>query len=511
MKRGFLILLSVLLVLSLLSGCAPQTPYVPTGDGLGEQGDPQPGPAPEQTKQVLSLVYAPDKTLNPYTCADYTNRALFSLLYQGLFAVDRNYEASGILCRSFWVSRDLRTYIFYPENARFSDGTVLTAADVAASLEAARTGPVYSGRLHNVERVSLTDDGGVCVELATPYENLPLLLDIPILKASQVAAEFPAGTGPYALEQGATGRFLRLRQDWWCKADLPVSAEKIPLVTAISAKDIRDKFELGGAGVVCANPGADSYVDFRSDHELWDCESGIFLYLGCRAKSSVFSSEAVRQALTHAIDRDVLVREYYRTFAQAATLPASPSSPWYNRALADRYGYDPELFQAALQAEGMEGKSVVLLVNKADGRRTKVAQAVAQMLEACSLQVTVRAVSGADYTKALRNGNYDLHLGQTMLSPNMDLSAFFDSEGVLNYGGMSDAGVFALCQDALANSGNYAALHQAVLEDAMLCPVAFLSYAVYAQPDLVADFAPARDCIFYYTLGKNLESMMTKE
>lgn len=511
MKQGFIIFISALLALSLLGGCGPQTPYVPTGDGLGDQGDPQPGPAPEQTEQTLSLVYDPDKTLNPYTCADYTNRALFSLLYQGLFTVNQAYEVSGMLCRGFWVSRDLRTYIFYPENARFSDGTVLTAADVTASLEAARTGPVYSGRLHNVERISLTGDGGVCVELATPYENLPLLLDIPILKASQVTAEFPVGTGPYALEQGAAGRFLRLRQDWWCKAALPVSAEKIPLVTAVSAKDIRDKFELGGVGVVCAHPGADSYVDFRSDNELWDCESGIFLYLGCRAKSSVFSSEAVRQALTHAIDRDVLVRQHYRTFAQAATLPASPDSPFYSQALAGSYGFDAERFRAALKAEDMEGKSVVLLVNKADGRRTKVAQAIAQMLEDCSLKVTVRSVSGEDYTKALRNGNYDLHLGQTMLSPNMDLSAFFDSEGALNYGGMSDAGIFALCQDALSNSGNYTALHQAVLEDAMLCPVAFLSYAVYTQPDLVADFAPARDCIFYYTLGKNLDEIRTRE
>lgn len=511
MKRIAIMFLSALLVLSLLCACGSQEPYVPTGNGLGDQGATQPSVDTDQTVQSLSLVYHPEKTLNPYTCADYTNRALFSLIYQGLFTVDQEYKASPVLCRSFWVSQDLRTYIFYPESARFPDGTALTAADVAASLEAARLSPVYSGRLHNVQRITRTVDGGVQVELATPYENLPLLLDIPILKETQVESDFPAGTGPYILEHGAAGRFLRLRQDWWCKAKLPISVQRISLVSAPSAKDIRDQFELGSVGVVCANPGSDSYVDFRSSSQLWDCESGIFLYLGCRAKSSVFKNEAVRQALTHAIDRHTLVREYYRTFAQAATLPASPGSPWYSQALADQYGFDAQLFRAAVQEAGLEGKTIYLLVNKADGRRTKVAQAIAGMLEECGLAVTVRAYSGTEYTKALKNGNYDLHLGQTMLSPNMDLSAFFGSEGTLNYGGMSDSDIFDLCQDALANSGNYTGLHQAVMEDAMLCPVAFLSYAVYVQPGLADDLTPARDCIFYYDLGKSLSDIRTKE
>lgn len=511
MKKNSFIFISVLLIAALLCGCGIREPYIPTGNGLGDHGGTRPTVPPEKGEQNLSLVYHPAKTLNPYTCADYTNRAVFSLIYQGLFVVDKDYQVSPMLCRSFWVSQDWKTYIFYPENATFSDGTTLTAGDVAASLEAARNGAVYRGRLSNVRTIEVTQDGGVRVELSTPYENLPLLLDIPILKASQVRGDFPAGTGPYALEHGAAGRFLRLRQDWWCKASLPVSAEKIPLVTANTAKDIRDKFELGGVGVVCANPGADSYVDFRGDHELWDCESGIFLYLGCRAKSNVFSNETVRQALTHAIDRAMLVRDYYRTFAQAATLPASPNSPYYNGALAERYEFDAERLREALKAGGLEEKSIVLLVNKADGRRIKVAQAIAEMLEGFSLKVTVRAVSGEDYTKALKNGNYDLHLGQTMLPPNMDLSAFFSSEGTLNYGGMSDAGIYALCQDALADGGNYAALHQAVMEDAMLCPVAFLSYAVYVQPDLVDDFAPARDCVFYYDLGEIIEDIRTME
>ena len=503
-------ILVVFLALLLLCGCTEPSAYIPTGDALDEQWATRPIEQTQQ-KQDFSLVYNPAKTFNPYTCTDQNNRMIFSLLYQSLFTVNAGYRVEPQLCKAYKVSGDRKSYVFYVHEAKFSDGAVLTAADVAASLEAARTNPVYSGRLYNVETISLTDDGGVQVNLLTPHENLPLLLDIPILRASQVLAEFPVGTGPYALESGTAGRWLRLRRDWWCEVNLPISADKIPLVTALNAKTIRDKFELGDVGVVCADPSADTYVDFRCDHELWDCENGIFLYIGCRAKSGVFSNDLVRQALTHAIDRSLLVQEYYRTFAQAVTLPAAADSPYYNKALAERYGYDAALFRQALISQDMLGKNIVILVNSADGRRTRVAQAIAQMIDDCGLKVTVMAVTGTSYTNALKNGQYDLHLGQTMLSPNMDLSAFYSSSGALNFGGMSDGDIYSLCQDALANSGNFTALHQAVMEDAMLCPVAFLSYAVYVQPGLVEDFSPARDNVFYYSMGKTLEEIKIKE
>lgn len=509
MKR----LILILLVALLLTGCAEESVYVPTGNGMADIVTTSIGAeeTPQQP-QSLSLAYDPDKTLNPYSCSGYTNRLLFSLLYQSLFTVDSDYQVEPQLCSRYSLSQDMKTYIFYPEeDATFSSGRVLTAADVVASLEAARQSTVYKGRLTQVESITATADGGVQVRLSTAYENFPLLLDIPIVPAEQVDAAYPDGTGPYALVNVGTGLQLWLQEDWWCSAQISLNADIIPLVEAQTASDIRDVYERGNVGVVCTNPASDTYVDFRSNYELWECENGVFVYLGCRAKSSVFSNENVRQALTHAIDRTTLVHEYYRTFGTAATLPASPNSPYYNKSLAAQYGFDAEKFRSVLKQEGLAGSKIVLLVNQDDGRRVKVAQAIAQMLTDCSLEVTVSALSGTAYTKALDQGSYDLHLGQTMLSANMDLSAFFDKTGALNFCGMEDSAIASLCKDALANSGNYDTLHKAVMTDGMLCPVAFLSYAVYAHPDLLEDLSPARDNIFYYSLGKTMSDALITE
>ncbi len=500
--KGKLALLLALTVL-ILSGCnTPEAPYVPTGDGLFDPSATTPSTAPQGPEQQLSLVYNPDVGLNPYTVSDLNNRTLFPLIYQGLFTVDREYEVSPVLCQSYTVSKDMKTYTFYLEEATFSDGSPLTPEDAAASLRQAKQEKIYQGRFRNVTGISVTEDGALQLTLSTPYENLPILLDVPIVKASDVALDTPMGTGAYSLAFGLESAGLLRQEDWWCQSDLLVTASYIPLTEASSPKEVRDAFEYGSAGLVCADPGSDTYVDYRGDHEVWECENGIFLYLACNESSPVFSNLQVRQALTHAIDRDTLVEDYYRGFAASAALPASPDWPHYSSSLAAKYDYDALAFLQALEDNRLQDSTVTLLVNKGDSRRVRAARAIAQMLKECGLKVITSELAGTAYKNALKQGKYDLHLGQTILSPNMDLSAFYDPKGALSYGGLSDAAILALCREALANAGNYYGLHQAVMEDAMLCPILFRSYAVYATRGLLSDIQPARDQVFYYQILK---------
>ena len=116
MKRLIAGFLCVVLTVGILSGCGKQnTAHVPTGDGLTWDED-YTGPVythPEEEKeQSLTLTYYPQITLNPYACTDFTNRTLFSLLYQSLFSVDRNYNVDPMLCKNYLISEDMRTYTF---------------------------------------------------------------------------------------------------------------------------------------------------------------------------------------------------------------------------------------------------------------------------------------------------------------------------------------------------------------------------------------------------------------
>ena len=507
--------IALLLVLTLLlTACASGQAYIPTGDGLADVTRPSEAPtepaltAPgglHTAESGFTLAYNPKADFNPYNCTDINNRMLFSLLYQSLFVTDSTYHVEPQLCQSFTVDEDLTTYIFTLEPATFSDGTELTALDVVESLKTAAETDYYEGRFEHILKISEEEGNRVKITTDTPMENLPLLLDIPIVRYGQSGEERPQGTGPYVLASGNGGPELRRRDNWWCDVQVPLKAPTIQLFAGENPTKIRDEFEFGNLGVATADPGASSYAAYRCDYELWDAESGIFLYLGCNIRSKVFSQSQVRVALSYAIDRTALLSGCYNGFGTVAVLPASPESPFYDQRLARQVEYDPDSFRQALTEANLVGQSIRLLVNKTDSVRLQTARKLAQMISECGLNVEVVECNYTDYRAVLRDGNFDLYLGQTKLSPNMDLTEFFKEGGTLSWGGMANANCLSMCEEALENSGNYYNLHQMVLRNGQLVPILFRSYAVYADRGLADGMEPSRDNVFYYSMGKSLE------
>ena len=84
-------LLGMILVLALvfsMAACSRGGEYVPTGDALApEEGGSTPVTRPTDGEQMqdLTLTYYAEESMNPILSTNYTNRALFSLLYQSLF------------------------------------------------------------------------------------------------------------------------------------------------------------------------------------------------------------------------------------------------------------------------------------------------------------------------------------------------------------------------------------------------------------------------------------------
>lgn len=509
MKRILCLILAMGLLAGLFSGCGIDPGVTtPTGDAIVLEGqDPNSiGPQEEVVIQEFSLCYYADRSMNPLTSNDFTNRTLFSLMYQGLFAVDSNYEVTPILCKQWQVSANNKSWTFYLENATFSDGTRITVEDVYATYQAAMKSNYYKGRFTHVYEIVEGEDNSIIFNLYNPFENLPLLLDIPILKASQIDSENPLGTGPYRLVETVSGICLQPVDSWWCEAELAVNATSIPLVAAETPSEIRDYFEFSDVGLVCTDPGTASYADYRCDYELWDCDNGVILYLGCNLlDSDFFKNSGIRSALTYAIDRQQIVDDIYRGLALSSTLCTSPRSPYYSETLASQYEYDSIRFIEALSDYGLVMNNATLLVNSDDSMRLWTARAIAEMLTVCGLPTEVDEQDTSGYQRKLKRGEYDLYLGQTRLSPNLDLSEFFRNYGAMNINGVADNDIYALCKGALANEGNYYDLLKAIADDGRICPILFSGNYIYADRGLLTDLSPSRDNVFYYDLGKTMD------
>lgn len=107
----------------LLSGCWTEAPVESANGLLGDQE-----PADQQEEVILpaafTLPYDPDQTLDPVTCADGMQQVAGSLIYEGLFRLDRQLEPQPWLCQSYTYDAASLTYTFtLRSGVTFSDGS----------------------------------------------------------------------------------------------------------------------------------------------------------------------------------------------------------------------------------------------------------------------------------------------------------------------------------------------------------------------------------------------------
>ena len=500
-----LILLALCLAL-ILSGCASGKQE--TNDPASEPNDiisDAVTPEKEPITTNFGLAYQAQFGLNPYQCTSLTNRTILSLLYESLFTVTSGFQVEPVLCEYYDVSSDLKrcTVHLVPE-AQFWDGTRLTSADVAASYKAAMNSPVYGERFYALDSIETPDSSTVVFNTWIPYENLTLLLDVPIVQADTVDSAVPHGTGPYRLVQERYTNTLVRNGYWWQDTyDAVVSVPGIDLVPTATPTDVRDDFEYGVTSVVCTDPNSAAYVDYHCDYELWNCSTTIMDYVGFNVYHGLFSLTELRVALTYIIDRKAIATELYHGYAEASVLPASPLSSYYDETLAAQYDYNPEKFINAVRATHAKTSEAVFLVCNADPRRVDAAEFIAAEAEKYDIHLIVDAVNERTYLDRLYTGDFDLYLGEARLSPTFDLSPFFDG-GSLCYGSIFSNDLTGMCRDAMENSGNYYTLHSSVMANGMLCPVLFKSYAVYATRGVISNMYPAIDNVFYSSNGRTL-------
>ena len=525
MRRLLALSLLLSILLGLLAGCASQEEeeYVPTGDAILMENEEVTEAVDALEDETLVLAYYPTRSMNPLIAMNFSNRVLFSLIYQGLFAYNSQNQTVPILCSKYRVSPDNMIYTFYVDPAAtFSDGTRVTIGDVIASYDAARESDYYKGRFTHIIEYKLREDGGLTFYLDTPYENLPLLLDIPIVKASEVASEHPLGTGPYEFHAGEDGADMTRVEHWWCndkKVKLSTRAKTIKVIEATSQSQLRDEFEFGDLNLACADPLLDSYGEYRCDFELWEVDNGVMVYLAVNTLYSDYfkDSDVLRKALTYAIDREGINEDNYRGMGQPSTLITSPSSPYYNADLAKKYEYDPMRFLDAISSlkipknDKNEVKKLRILVNADDSARLRTARQIANHLTELGIPAGVLeygSTGGVTYRQIINAGNYDLYLGQTRLPPNYDVSEFFKGYGNLANRCLTNETLLNMAQESLSNSGNFYNLNQMVAEDGSVIPILFGTYNIYSKRGELLDLNPARDNVFYYTIGKTMDSIL---
>lgn len=264
------------------------------------------------TIRVISV--EPTQGLDPAIAAADASRSPMTLIYDGLVDFDETGALTGGIAESWDQSEDVKTWTFHLRpDAKFSDGTPITASDVVWSIERMRQSESLKGLLSNISTVEATDDATVTITLSAPSRALPLSLarggSAAILSQAAVEANpdyfaLPTATsGPYVLESYTPKdrAVFKANPNYW-RTGFPKTGT-IEYIFSEDQSAWAAAIESDAADV--ANVGYNDAQRLRQSGQIPVEQSDLLtpLFWGFNTNIAPFDSKLVRQAIAYAVDR----------------------------------------------------------------------------------------------------------------------------------------------------------------------------------------------------------------
>lgn len=400
-----------------------------------------------KTQSYMTLLYSAADTFNPYTAETGINRQLCKLLYEPLVKLNNEFEPIYSLAES--VVSEGKTCTAVMRNAVFSDGSSVTAQDVVYSFNLAKTSAsVYAQELYCCSSATAQDTRTVVFNLIKTDPYFINLLDFPILKAgsekitdSDSVLQPPVGCGRYKVNGTRDG--LVINDSYFGKKS---AITEIRLINAPDTESVSHYVEVGAADIYYSDI-SDGKIH-RMSGQKFDINLNNLVYIGINRNYGALGNMELRQAISSAIDRTKICRDaFYNN--------ALPANGFFNPVWAqtkalqnieietnsqitienlDKIGYNVlDTSGIRVNSSGIPLK-LTLLVNSENRIRAAAAQLIADQLYQFGIKVTVIEKSYDAYLEALRNGDFQLFLGEVKLTDNMDISSVVAEGGLAAYG-----------------------------------------------------------------------------
>ncbi|MBN1964938.1 MAG: hypothetical protein JW910_09840 [Anaerolineae bacterium] len=366
----------------------------------------------------------------------------------------KDFELMPNACESWEASADGLTWTFrLPEDRVWSDGTPITAADWVFTLQRyarpdydfewfySMANIVNWSKLVNGEveadelGARVVDDYTFTVTTEQPTPYLPKIFAFLWVAPEHIIKDrLNDGTwaldpqnwvfaGPYKLAEWNKGKDLvLLPNEMYTGPFLPMHEKLVAtFVTGVDAQAQWAMWKNGEIDVMGGGLAADlplaAMAEILNDPELQESlytwPNFITYYLFFDTFSPPFDNLKVRQAFSHAIDRDLLINGPLQYQAAAAYTMNPPGFPGENvEGLKDVQNYDPELAASLLAEAGYPGgqgfPALTLHTRSAGSSQLNAAEAIAAMIgENLGIEVEVQDLDYRIYMEMLRNQKND--------------------------------------------------------------------------------------------------------
>ena len=358
-------------------------------------------------------------SLNPYAVNTSPLQAVWGSIMEPL--IDADYEKRGyrgVLAES-WQMKGTKLQFKLRKGIRFHDGAPFTSRDVIASFKRILTDKqsLQSPNLQNIGEMEAPDDHTVILTLKKPDANALEDINSRVIMKQSAAEKMgeadnrPIGTGPFKFTSWErSGQFvIRRNENYWGPA---------PKIDEVIYKSIQED----AARIAALEAGQADVISNIPPHEVARLKTNprirvqqvqglrpIFLVLSPAYKP--LDNPKVRRAMTHAIDRDRIIKHILEGYAYPLGGLLSPQVFGYEPS-AKAFAFDPEKAKQLLAEAGFANGFEIDYFSPT-GRYPKdreVAQVIVEQLSKVGIKANLKTPEWSIFNTDYKNGKYPFYL-----------------------------------------------------------------------------------------------------
>jgi peptide/nickel transport system substrate-binding protein len=414
MNRG---LLFVLIGLMMIFAQACSTKSTSSTDTAGKK---------EATKQggTLTVVRLSDATkLDPHFITDIPSaNIIYQKVYQTLVAPDKDFKIQPLLAKEWKVVNDTTWEFKLQEGVKFHDGAPFNAEAVKKTFDRLldpKTESPQREKFSMIKEVKVVDD--YTVQLLLEYSYAPLLSILASQEGSIISpkaitenpdalSQHPVGTGPFVFESWKTGQEISLKRNenyWGKKANIDRVVFKVVPEDATRLAMI----ETGEANINDQVPVTEiERIEASDKMGLYRTEGLAVEYLGFNVKKKPFDDVRVRKAISHAIEREAIIKGVYNNVGTLANVAMSPKVLGYSDKVK-AYDYDLNEAKKLLKEAGYEKGLDVTLLTSDRKERINMAEVMQSQLKGIGINVKIQVMEYGAYIDMIDKGEHEMAIG----------------------------------------------------------------------------------------------------
>jgi len=521
MRKTIILFILGLGVVAVIAGIAcSKSSEEPTAVPSGTQATPTPAKSQPQGTQTgggtFRRLWADPPTLDPHLTGDTTSAGIVVEIFSGLVALDTTLNLVPDIAESWDISSDGKVYTFHlRRNAKFQNGKPVTANDFKWSLERSvapstespladtylgdivGVKDVISGKAKEIAGVKVIDDSTLQITIDAPKAYFLAKLTYPtayVLDKDNVTSggrrwtDKPNGTGAFKLDEYSIGsRIVLSRNDNYHRE--PAKLDKVVMNLAggqSMAMYENNEIDITGVGLADLDRIRDPKSPLNKELVTAPPEFSIS-YIGFNTTMPPFDDVKFRQALTYAVNKELMAKEVFSNLLVPAYGILPPGFPGYNPNLQGlRFNADKakQLLSESKYANASSRPRIIVTTPGTGGSPPldlEVTQQLWQMT--LGVNIEIQNVEWATFLQDLNRQRLQVFSGlgweADYPDPQDFLDVLFHSKSNLNHGAYSNSQVDAILEQARTEQdipkriALYQKAEDMIVQDASIIPMWF--------------------------------------